>query len=216
MYYQIPLVQPIQQPTWIVPVQQAQTVMAVTALSSPAAPATCEWTEHTSPEGYKYYYNINTGESKWEKPDELIAAEQQQRQIPVVTQQYSGSAVLSQHPVQVMNYGHAQPSIALVEQPRQQGPPGANLFVFRIPDDFTDENLKETFARFGNVISARVGVERESGRNRGFGFVSYDSAAAAESAIQGLNNVPVGGRRLKVERKRGEENGVQGYQQQPY
>ncbi len=52
------------QPTWIVPVQQAQTVMAVTALSSPAAPATCEWTEHTSPEGYKYYYNINTGESK--------------------------------------------------------------------------------------------------------------------------------------------------------
>jgi hypothetical protein len=85
MYYQIPLVQPIQQPTWIVPVQQAQTVMAVTALSSPAAPATCEWTEHTSPEGYKYYYNINTGESKWEKPDELIAAEQQQRQIPVVT-----------------------------------------------------------------------------------------------------------------------------------
>ncbi|CAM6022493.1 unnamed protein product [Sphagnum balticum] len=216
MYYQIPLVQPIQQPTWIVPVQQAQTVMAVTALSSPAAPATCEWTEHTSPEGYKYYYNINTGESKWEKPDELIAAEQQQRQIPVVTQQYSGSAVLSQHPVQVMNYGHAQPSIALVEQPRQQGPPGANLFVFRIPDEFTDENLKETFARFGNVISARVGVERESGRNRGFGFVSYDSAAAAESAIQGLNNVPVGGRRLKVERKRGEENGVQGYQQQPY
>ncbi|KAH8959355.1 hypothetical protein BDL97_06G074200 [Sphagnum fallax] len=152
MYYQIPLVQPIQQPTWIVPVQQAQTVMAVTALSSPAAPATCEWTEHTSPEGYKYYYNINTGESKWEKPDELIAAEQQQRQIPVVTQQYSGSAVLSQHPVQVMNYGHAQPSIALVEQPRQQGPPGANLFVFRIPDDFTDENLKETFARFGNLL----------------------------------------------------------------
>jgi hypothetical protein len=51
-----------------------------------------------------------------------------------------------------MNYGHAQPSIALVEQPRQQGPPGANLFVFRIPDDFTDENLKETFARFGNLL----------------------------------------------------------------
>jgi RNA recognition motif-containing protein len=46
-------------------------------------------------------------------------------------------------------------------------------------------------------------------------FVSYDSAASAESAIQGLNNVPVGGRRLKVERKRGEENGIQqAYQQQ--
>ncbi|CAM6032573.1 unnamed protein product [Sphagnum compactum] len=207
-----------QPPTWVLPVQQPQTVLAaVTARPSPAKPANCDWTEHTSPEGYKYYYNNATGESKWEKPEELIAAEQQERQIPIaaVTQQYSGSAVGSQHPVQVLNYSWPQSSNGLVEQPRQQGPPGANLFVFRIPDDFTDENLKETFAPFGNVINARVGVERESGRNRGFGFVSYDSAASAESAIQGLNNVPVGGRRLKVERKRGEENGIQqAYQQQ--
>ncbi|KAH9557757.1 hypothetical protein CY35_07G101600 [Sphagnum magellanicum] len=223
IYYQIPVVQPVQQqqPTWVLPVQQPQTVLAaVTALPSPAKPANCDWTEHTSPEGYKYYYNNATGESKWEKPEELIAAEQQERQIPIaaVTQQYSGSAVGSQHPVQVLNYSRPQSSNGLVEQPRQQGPPGANLFVFRIPDDFTDENLKETFAPFGNVINARVGVERESGRNRGFGFVSYDSAASAESAIQGLNNVPVGGRRLKVERKRGEENGIQQayHQQQAY
>jgi len=46
--------------------------------------------------------------------------------------------------------------------------------------------------------------------------VSFDNAASAEAAIQGLNNVPVGGRRLKVERKRGEENGTQGFQQQSY
>ncbi|CAK9225430.1 unnamed protein product [Sphagnum troendelagicum] len=143
---------------------------------------------------------VNT---RWEKAEELIiAAEQQERQIPIAA-------------VTVLNYSRPQSSNGLVEQPRQQGPPGANLFLFRIPDDFTDENLKETFAPFGNVINARVGVERESGRNRGFGFVSYDSAASAESAIQGLNNVPVGGWRLKVERKQVEENGIQqAYQQQ--
>lgn len=53
------------QPTWVLPVQQPQTVLAaVTALPSPAKPANCDWTEHTSPEGYKYYYNNATGESK--------------------------------------------------------------------------------------------------------------------------------------------------------
>jgi hypothetical protein len=70
--------------TWVLPVQQPQTVLAaVTALPSPAKPANCDWTEHTSPEGYKYYYNNATGESKWEKLEELIAAEQQERQIPI-------------------------------------------------------------------------------------------------------------------------------------
>jgi hypothetical protein len=59
---------------------------------------------------------------QWEKLEELIAAEQQERQIPIaaVTQQYSGSAVGSQHPVQVLNYSRPQSSNGLVEQPRQQ------------------------------------------------------------------------------------------------
>ncbi|CAK9875825.1 unnamed protein product [Sphagnum jensenii] len=144
--------------------------------------------------------------SLWEKPEELIiAAEQQESPIPIA----AAVTHLIMHAVVPLgiDYNRPQSSNGLVEQPRQQGPPGANLFLFRIPDDFTDENLKETFAPFGNVINARVGVERESGRNRGL--------ASAESAIQGLNNVPVGGRRLKVERKRGEENGIQqAYQQQ--
>ncbi|XP_077237958.1 flowering time control protein FCA-like isoform X2 [Tasmannia lanceolata] len=48
-----------------------------------AAPLTCNWTEHTSPEGYKYYYNSVTSESKWEKPEELTLFEQQQQQQKV-------------------------------------------------------------------------------------------------------------------------------------
>ncbi|CAM6129183.1 unnamed protein product [Calypogeia fissa] len=220
-YYQVQQVPALQQAqpqsSWLLPVQ-SQTISSLPP--PPALPATCEWTEHTSPEGYKYYHNSSTQESKWEKPEELLVFEQQQQQVapiqqqPVSTPQYSGSAVIAQHPIQGINYGQAPPTNGAADQPRQQGPPGANLFVFRIPDDFTDETLKETFAPFGNVVSSRVGVERESGRNRGFGFISYDNAASAESAIQGLNNVLIGGRRLKVERKRGEENGVQNFQ--PY
>ncbi|KAG0629215.1 hypothetical protein M758_1G085700 [Ceratodon purpureus] len=224
VYYQVPVAQPqqVQQPGYYLPVQQPQTLVSVPAPQPPAPQLTCDWSEHTSPEGYKYYYNSTSGESKWEKPEELKNFEQQQQaQIPVAAttnpaqqQQFTNSAAGPQT-LPAMSYMQPQPvTNGTVEQPRQQGPPGANLFVFRIPDDFTDESMKDTFAPFGNVISARVGVERESGRNRGFGFVSFDSASSAEAAIQSLNNAAVGGRRLKVERKRGEENGTQVYQQQ--
>ncbi|XP_020584127.1 flowering time control protein FCA [Phalaenopsis equestris] len=59
------------------------------ALSAPsgAAASTCNWTEHTSPEGFKYYYNSVTRESKWEKPEELTVFEQQQQQKLLLLQQ---------------------------------------------------------------------------------------------------------------------------------
>lgn len=47
--------------------------------------------------------------------------------------------------------------------------PGCNLFVFHIPNDMTNQDLFNYFATFGNVISARIMVEKETGRSRGFG-----------------------------------------------
>ncbi|CAH0475814.1 unnamed protein product [Peronospora belbahrii] len=88
-----------------------------------------------------------------------------------------------------------------------QGPPGCNLFVFHIPNDMTNQDLFNYFATFGNVISARIMVEKETGRSRGFGFVSYDNASSADAAIKGMNGFQVGRKRLKVQHKKEKSQG---------
>ncbi|KAL3812258.1 hypothetical protein ACJIZ3_013526 [Penstemon smallii] len=81
------------QPVTGTPGVQSAGVLAPTTSASPATPAVTPtmatvWSEHTSPDGYKYYYNSSTGESKWEKPEELKAYEQQQQQQKMPSNQY--------------------------------------------------------------------------------------------------------------------------------
>ncbi|KAI3668228.1 hypothetical protein L6452_43305 [Arctium lappa] len=83
-----------------------------------------------------------------------------------------------------------------------EGPPGANLFIYHIPQDFGDEELANAFKGFGRVLSAKVFVDKATGVSKCFGFVSYDSPSDAQSAINMMNGYQLGGKKLKVQLKR--------------
>ncbi|MFT4553516.1 MAG: RNA recognition motif-containing protein [Chlamydiales bacterium] len=72
------------------------------------------------------------------------------------------------------------------------------LFVGSLPYEFSDEDLRELFADFGEVVSAKVILDRETGRSRGFGFVELSSNSEGTEAIDSLNESNVGGRSIVV------------------
>ncbi|XP_077240585.1 RNA-binding protein-defense related 1 isoform X2 [Tasmannia lanceolata] len=85
---------------------------------------------------------------------------------------------------------------------QMEGPAGANLFIYHIPQEFGDQELSNAFQAFGRVLSAKVFVDKATGVSKCFGFVSYDSPAAAQSAINVMNGYQLGGKKLKVQLKR--------------
>ncbi len=72
------------------------------------------------------------------------------------------------------------------------------LFVGSLPWGVDDAQLGELFAPYGEVLSARVVTDRESGRSRGFGFVEFANAESAQSAIEALDGSMVEGRAINV------------------
>ena len=79
---------------------------------------------------------------------------------------------------------------------------GNKLYVGNLPYTFRDQDLEQTFSQFGAVQSAKVMMERDTGRSKGFGFVEMGSDAEAQAAINGMNGQSLGGRAIVVNEAR--------------
>jgi RNA recognition motif-containing protein len=73
-----------------------------------------------------------------------------------------------------------------------------NMYVSNLSFHTTDEDLRKLFAQFGNVTSAKVITDRETGRSRGFGFVEMDSEKEGNEAMKKLNQKDIEGKLLSV------------------
>lgn len=81
------------------------------------------------------------------------------------------------------------------------------IYVGNLPYSVTDSSLESNFAEFGSVSSAKVMMDRETGRSKGFGFVVMASAEVAQAAITALHGMSVDGRTIVVNHARPREEG---------
>ena len=88
---------------------------------------------------------------------------------------------------------------------------GNKLYVGNLTYAMRDDDLQQRFAEFGTVSSAKVMMDRDTGRSKGFGFVEMGSDAEAQAAIRGLNGQSVDGRALVVNEARPREERPGGF-----
>ena len=79
---------------------------------------------------------------------------------------------------------------------------GNKLYVGNLPYSVRDDDLQQAFGEFGTINSAKVMMERDTGRSKGFGFVEMGSDAEAQAAINGMNGQSLGGRSITVNEAR--------------
>ena len=84
------------------------------------------------------------------------------------------------------------------------------LFVGGLPWSLTDEEFSDAFAVFGEVVEAKVVMDRETNRSRGFGFVKYKDAGSAQTAKEEMDGADLKGRQIRVDfanqKPRGDNN----------
>jgi RNA recognition motif-containing protein len=88
---------------------------------------------------------------------------------------------------------------------------GNKLYVGNLTYAMRDDDLQQRFAEFGTVSSAKVMMDRDTGRSKGFGFVEMGSDSEAQAAIRGLNGQSVDGRALVVNEARPREERPGGF-----
>ncbi|OGA81721.1 MAG: RNA-binding protein [Burkholderiales bacterium RIFCSPHIGHO2_01_FULL_63_240] len=85
------------------------------------------------------------------------------------------------------------------------------LYVGNLPYSMRDDDLQQHFAQFGQVSSAKVMMDRDTGRSKGFGFVEMGSGNEAQAAIRGMNGQSFDGRALVVNEARPREERSGGF-----
>ncbi|EUR65307.1 hypothetical protein PFBG_04922 [Plasmodium falciparum 7G8] len=82
--------------------------------------------------------------------------------------------------------------------------PGCTIFVFYLPNDWSDKDLKRHFSHYGNILGATIKRET-NGKSRGYGFINFENQQSAINAVAGMNGFNAGNKYLKVSIKKGEE-----------
>ncbi|CBZ54017.1 CUG-BP-and ETR-3-like factor 3, related [Neospora caninum Liverpool] len=158
-----------------------------------------QWKEYFAPDGRPYYHNEYTNVTTWERPPEFD-------HLPLASLALGGNQASMFSGGVGLHHGSVNSGIGGSET---AGPPGANVFVFHIPNEWTKADLIQTFSGFGNIVSCHIAVDKVSHRNRGFAFVSYDNVQSAANAVNHMNGCLAANKRLNVSIKKGEEHHVQ-------
>lgn len=136
------------------------------------------WTEYFTPEGKAYYFNKESKTTTWE--------------VPGVFQQPEPPSAIP------------TPQSARMGD---KGPLGSNIFVYGIPNEWSEGELAETFSKFGSIISSKIVYDKATGASKGYGFISYTTPSAAEDAVSAMHGYTTSnGKKMKVQIKRGEES----------
>ena len=86
--------------------------------------------------------------------------------------------------------------------PSDQTTQSNEVFVFYLPSEITNSELLDLFSRFGQVLSAKVAFDKDTGKSKGFGFINFENPTSASNAVREMNGFSVLGKRLKVQFKK--------------
>ncbi|XP_063703210.1 CUGBP Elav-like family member 2 isoform X2 [Culicoides brevitarsis] len=150
----------------------------------------------------------NAAQSLWGTTDTLTSAYQAATGLsqfaatsPTTAAQMSAASAFTTSPLTP----GLQQAVTAAAGKQIEGPDGCNLFIYHLPQEFTDSDLASTFLPFGCVVSAKVFIDKQTNLSKCFGFVSFDNPASAHAAIQAMHGFQIGTKRLKVQLKRSKD-----------